>query len=127
MKKVISTIGISSVIYALPVLVLAQQTFDSGAALSGYTNTFITFINGTLVPLIFAVAFIVFLYGVFKTFILGGGDETKREEGRQLMLYAVIGFLLMVSIWGIVNLLANGFGLRQNDIGNLPETPGSIR
>ena len=34
------------------------------------------------VPLIFAVAFIVFIWGVFKFFILGGGNEEQREGGR---------------------------------------------
>jgi hypothetical protein len=81
----------------------------------------VTFINGTLVPLVFALAFLVFIWGMFKTFILGGSDPGKQEEGKQLMLYAIVGFVIMVSLWGIVNLLADGFGFRQANIGTIPD------
>lgn len=71
------------------------------------------FINTILVPFVFAAAFIVFLYGIFKTFILGASEEEKQKEGKQLMLYSVIGFVFMLSIWGIVNLFAEGLGLNE--------------
>ncbi len=96
----------------------------------GGINTFITdiiaFINNVLIPLVFAIALLVFLYGVFDYFILGGGDEGKREEGRKLMLWAIIGFVVMVSIFGIVNLIANGLGFSADqDIQNIPNVPTS--
>lgn len=66
------------------------------------------FINNVLVPLVFTLALFVFIYGMFKFFILNGDNEGDREAGRDLMVSAVIGFVLMVSIWGIVNLIATG-------------------
>lgn len=65
------------------------------------------FINELLIPLVFAVALIVFLYGVYRYFIQGKGSETEREEGKKYILWAIIGFVIMVSIWGIVALLAS--------------------
>lgn len=95
----------------------------------GEINTFfgkiIQFMNGTLVPLVFALAFLVFLWGMFKTFILGGGDEDKQSEGKQLMMYAIAGFVVMVSLWGIVNLLAGGFGFSGKNIQDIPNLPGT--
>lgn len=79
-------------------------------------------INGVIVPAIFTVAFLVFLFGIFKTFILGAADEGKQKEGKTLMLYSLIGFVLMVSIWGIVNLFAVGLGLDDETNINLPQT-----
>lgn len=118
MKKVLSTIGVSGILYLLPVVAFARfETIKSFATDIG------GFINNTLVPLIFAIAFLVFLWGVFNYFIWGGGDETKREEGKKLMLYAIIGFLLMVSIWGIVNLLSSGLGLKEDLKTGFPQTP----
>lgn len=67
-------------------------------------------INRVLVPLIFAIAFIVFIWGIFQFFIAGAADEEKRKQGKQFILYGFIGFFLMVSIWGIVNLLVGTFG-----------------
>jgi hypothetical protein len=101
-----------------PLLALAQF---------GGINTFIErvvqFMNNVLVPLIFAIAFLVFLWGMFQTFILGGGDETKQAEGKQKMMYAIVGFVIMVSLWGIVNLVANGLGFRQENFNNIPNLP----
>lgn len=126
MKKV----AISNVVAIATLLALVAVTPMVAFAQFGGINTFLTdvmtFINGTLIPLVFAVALLVFLYGVFQYFILGGGDEGKREEGRQLMLWAIIGFVVMVSIFGIVNLIAGGLGFSADeDIQNIPNVPTS--
>jgi hypothetical protein len=113
--------GVSSLLFLTPVLAFAQGDF-------GEINTFVgkisSFINSTLIPLLFGVALLVFLWGIFKYFILGGGDEGSREEGKQLMLYAIIGFVVMVSVFGIVNLIANGLGFSDDEkIENIPDVP----
>ncbi|HRH24144.1 MAG TPA: pilin [Candidatus Paceibacterota bacterium] len=80
----------------------------------------IGFINHVLVPFIFAIAFIVFIWGIFQYFIAGGADEEKRKEGKKLALYGFIGFFLMISIWGIVNLLVNSTGFDNKSRPALP-------
>ena len=85
------------------------------------------FIDTTLVPLVFAIAFIVFLWGVFQYFIMGGGDETKRADGRQYMLYGIIGFVVMVSIWGIVNVISGGLDLNEENLQVIPDAPTGQR
>lgn len=78
----------------------------------GLTNL----MNDALIPAIFALGFLVFIWGMYKTFILGGNDEEKQGEGRQLMMYAVIGFVVMISLWGIVNLIATSLELNDKQI-----------
>lgn len=90
-----------------------------------FINNIVSFMNGTLVPLIFAIAFLVFLWGMFKTFILGGSDEEKQSEGKKLMMYSIAGFVIMVSLWGIVNLVARGFGFQGQNIQDIPNLPTS--
>ena len=68
-------------------------------------TTIINIINNILVPVLFAIAFIVFIWGAFQVFILGANDEETKTNGRNLMLYGLIGFFVMVSIWGLVNIL----------------------
>ncbi len=111
---------------ALPVFLLTPMVVFAQGELTnveGFLGNIVEFMNGTLVPLVFAVAFLVFIWGMFKTFILGGSDPGKQEEGKQLMLYAIVGFVIMVSLWGIVNLLSEGFGFRDPTIEAIPDLP----
>ena len=85
-------------------------TFGNGATLGGVFNTILLILNGYIVPLIFAIAFIVFLWGVYQYFIAGGADEEKRKQGRQFIIYGLLGFVLMFAVWGIVNIILNTFG-----------------
>ncbi|MFA6278477.1 MAG: hypothetical protein WC638_00070 [Candidatus Paceibacterota bacterium] len=68
-------------------------------------------INSVLVPVLFAIAFIVFLYGIAKAYIFSYGDTTKVAEGHHLVLWGIVAFAIMISIWGLVNVVANTFGL----------------
>ena len=106
--------------FALPVLALAQDSnVDSVQSLGAFI---IDFINNIAVPLIFALAFVVFIFGVFRFFIAGGHDEEKRESGKQLMIYGLVGFFVMVSVWGLVHILTGTLNLNDNT-GKLPQTP----
>ena len=123
-------IGASLFVLLVPFLVSATNHDTGSTGDFGEINTFFAkisaFINGTLIPLLFGVALLVFLWGIFKYFILGGGDEGKREEGKQLMLYAIIGFVVMVSVFGIVNAIAGGLGFSNDEtIQNIPNVPTS--
>jgi hypothetical protein len=62
-----------------------------------------------LIPIIIALALLAFLWGVF-TFIRNADDEGKRAEGRQFMLWGIIGLAVMMSVWGLVQILTNTIG-----------------
>ena len=103
--------------------VFAQSPPGSGQSISrlgSFLNQFIYLIDSILVPLLFALAFIVFLYGIYQYFILGGANEEKRDIGKQFMVWGFIGFFVMVSVWGIVNLLTGSFGLDSQTRPQLP-------
>ncbi|MGE5541377.1 MAG: pilin [Bacillota bacterium] len=105
MKK----LGFIGAAFALPYLAFAQinSAFDAGRII-------IDLINNVAVPIVFALAFIVFIWGIFQYFIQGGHDEEKREGGKQLMLWGLIGFFVMVSVWGLVHVLTGTFNLNSN-------------
>ncbi len=102
---------------ALALLLLPGVTQAQFGGIDTFFLNVMTFINSILIPLVFAVALLAFIYGMYRYFILGGDNDGDRETGRSLMVWAIIGFVLMVSIWGIVNLLANGLSgsLGPND------------
>jgi fumarate reductase subunit D len=83
-------------------------------------TTIINIINNVLVPVLFAVAFIVFIWGAFNVFILGANDEEAKTRGKNLMLYGLIGFFVMVSVWGLVNILVGTFST-NNALPTLPK------
>ncbi len=68
-------------------------------------------INYVLVPVIFAVAFVAFIYGIAKAYIFSVGEPAEVAKGHKLILWGIIGFVVMLSLWGLVNVVANTFGL----------------
>ncbi len=64
-----------------------------------------------LVPVVFALTFIVFAWGIIKAWIINGGDENSVEEGKKIAVAAVVAFVFMFGIWGILQLLQDSFGL----------------
>lgn len=67
-------------------------------------------INVVIVPVIFALTFLVFIWGLLKYFFLHGGNEEKRTEGRQFVLWGIIGMVVLFSVWGLVKLLLSTLG-----------------
>lgn len=113
---------------ALMAVVLPGVAFGQFGEVNDFLDDVSSFINSTLIPLVFAIALLIFIWGIFKYFILGGGDEEKREEGKQLMLWAIVGFVVMVSVFGIVNLVAGGLGFSDDEnIQNIPNVPTNNR
>lgn len=102
----------------------AGAPFMCGASNICYVaSTILYIINYVLVPVIFALAFIVFLYGIARAYIFSVGDEEAVKSGHKLILWGIVGFVVMISIWGLVNVVANTFGLAGS---YAPPTPSSI-
>ncbi len=118
MKKALALTTGTVAALALPLVSMAaiNNVSDVGTFI---INT----INNIIVPVLFAIAFIVFLYGVFETFIIGAGNEDVKEKGKGLMLWGLIGFFVMVSIWGLVNILTGTvtFGNNSGVTGGTPK------
>lgn len=121
MKKII----LSAYSFALltPMFALAQF-----GEIDDFLGDIQSFINNILIPLLFGVALLMFLYGVFNYFIIGKNQEDKKSEGRSYMIWSIAGFVVMVSVFGIVNLIAGGFGFSDDEeLDNIPNVPTSNR
>lgn len=80
--------------------------------------TFKTFIDGIIgvfntiiIPVIFALAFVAFIWGVLNYFFFSQGVEEKRAKGRQFVLWGILALVLMLSVWGVVNILLSTLGI----------------
>jgi hypothetical protein len=73
------------------------------------TNTFksvvdrtVKFFDTYVIPLLYALAFLLFMIGLVRYFFLGG--EENRAKGRDFVLWGLIGFVVLFGLWGIVHL-----------------------
>lgn len=62
-----------------------------------------------VIILLFALATIMFLWGVIQYVIGSQGDTGKLEKAKNVILYGIIGMFIMASAWGIVAILQNFF------------------
>jgi len=65
-----------------------------------------TVILNPLIKLMFAVALVVFLWGIIE-YIKGAGSPDSREQGTRHILWGLVGLFIMVSVYGILTLFKN--------------------
>lgn len=79
-------------------------------------------ILNSITVLLMAAAVVYFLYGVFQ-FIKAGGDEEGKSEGRNKIIYGIIGLFVMGSVYGLVNILTKTFSLSTDTSISAPKLP----
>ena len=72
-----------------------------------------------LVPFLIGLGLVLFLVGLVK-YMLAQDNEQGRATARQMMLWGIIMLFVMVSVWGLVNILSTSLGIKG---GAAPATP----
>jgi hypothetical protein len=97
---------------------LVMPLISSGAPVQA-PNSFRSLVNmvnefiGLLIIFIFGLTFVVFMWGMARKWIMGGGDPENVASGKKIVMAGIIGLVVMSSIWGILRLLQSsifGFG-----------------
>ena len=105
----------------LPGVVSAQlATSADGGPFEDLLRNILTFTNDVLIPFIIGIGFLFFVWGVFKYFIFGGANDEAKEQGKSLIIYATLGFVLIIIFWGVVNLITGSTGLVSSSLDNIP-------
>ena len=78
--------------------------------LQTFLTSFISLLNGVVVPFLISFAFLFFLWNITNYFIIKGGNEKEHENAKNSALYGIAAFVFLVCLWGIINLFAVGFG-----------------
>ncbi len=98
---------------AAPMLGTTQEILNSGASqsaapskmsIAGLVNWLVGLLN-YIVRLIVLLALIAFLYGILKLVFVDASNETERAKARKFMLWGIVSLFVMVSVWGLVNVL----------------------
>ena len=63
-----------------------------------------------IIMLAFAVALLIFFWGIFQ-FINSETADDKREEGKRKIFYGLFGMFIMVSAYGLIRLVLGTFGI----------------
>ncbi len=106
--------------FFMPFLAFAQNAnFNTGVGLGSVYSLIFDLFN-KLIPFFIALAVVYFVWGVIS-YILASDDD-KKSAARNHIIYGVIALFVIVSVWGLVNLLGDTFGLNTTTI-NAPTYP----
>jgi hypothetical protein len=102
MKKILIKFGITFGLTLSPMLAFAatKTLRDLVALVIGYFSVFMTLIIG--------LAVLTFIWNIYNYFFKPDADRT---EAGKYVLYSVIGFFIILSFWGFVNILKNTLNL----------------
>ena len=77
-----------------------------------------------LIPVIIGLGLLAFLWGVLK--FLFAKDDDKKTAGRKFMLWGIVALFVMVSVWGLVEILSDTIFTETRDTApSIPRIPKS--
>jgi len=119
------------VLASVPLMTLAQVVIGGASSTNcnlgpGSGNLFgllcrLGELFNAVIPVLIALGVLYFVWGVIMYVV--AGDEEKKKEGRDKIVYGLIGLAVIIGLWGLVNLLRNTFGLSNTTNIELPTIP----
>lgn len=94
-----------SLILLFPGLSFAAST---PTTYSGFVGLILDIIN-IIIPTLFGFLFVFFIWKMIDSWVIHADDPQSRENGRKYAISAVFVFVLMVSAWGIVEMIKTSF------------------
>lgn len=73
-------------------------------------NKIISLILQPIVILMFAVALVVFFWGIVQ-FISSSNTDDGREKGKRNIFWGIVGMFIMFSVYGIIGIILETFGI----------------
>ena len=117
MKKKIAFLGATAVSVLAPIIAFAQGSAPVTCATTGggATNTLgdiICRINGLLqlaIPVLILGAVAWFIFGIVK--FMTAHDAEEKGAARGTMIHGIIGFAVIIGLWGLVKILLGTFSV----------------
>jgi len=116
MKKTFLISLLFSLLIMIPLAVLAEDPpeiknpiiYDTIIEVVESLTSFVFTLGIVLAPLVFLIGGFVFL--------TSGGDTNKVQKGKDIMVYAVIGFVIILLVKGLVELIKNALGVKEETV-----------
>lgn len=103
-------IRVSKLISAISPALFAYGVYAQGATVESLVRKIISGVLQPVITLLFALATVIFLWGIIQYVIAQAGDEKKLADAKRVMIWGIIGLTVMASAWGIVAVLCDFFG-----------------
>lgn len=84
------------------------------ASVDSFVSNVNKLIINPLIAFIFGLAVVYFLYGVFQ-FISNQENEEAKTKGKNHMIWGIIGIVIMMGVFTILNIIMNTFNIRGID------------
>ena len=108
--------------FILTVTLITLPQFTYAQSLQAFFANLLTFTNDIIVPFILGIAFVIFIINAIRYFVIGSTSEEGRDKAKDLALYSVFAFFIIIIFWGVVNMLSSSIGLQ----GTTAPTPDYI-
>ena len=95
-------------------LAFAPFAAFAAAQISNILGTFNSLI-ATATPIVVAFALLGFFWGL-AIYIFNAGDEKKKSQGRNIMIWGVLALFVMLSVFGIIGVLQTTLGVQNTSI-----------
>ena len=112
--------------YILPILSLSlfplftsAQGFNLAGSTFGDVISYIIGLINLLIPILFALTFIIFFWGLSK-YVIGAGDEKVLKQGKEYMMWGILVLFILTSYMAII-----GIATSELDFG-APSATGSL-
>lgn len=116
---VFGLIGIVSFSYAADPLVGSPSCKNASMdSVTGIITWASCLLMQSVVPFLFMLATVGFIYGLIK-FFLNPDNQKKKEEGKSFIVGGLIALFVMTAMWGIVKVATNTFNVKNT----MPQLP----
>lgn len=94
-----------------PALATAQPGVMLNGSNGGFYGVVAVIKNAinVILPIIISLAVLYFLWGIFL--YVKSSDSGKQEEAKEYIIWSLIFIAVMVSVWGLVNIITSTFNL----------------
>ena len=100
------------------------QTGDASDNVGRFMSRVTQHIINPLIALLFALALLIFLWGMFSFLTQRDKDSDAANDGKRHMLWGIIGMFIMFAVFGIMNLIVDTLG--ADEIRDVRGGPDSV-
>jgi len=90
--------------------------------LSSLITSYVIPLINLAVAVLAAAALAIFMWGIVR-YIMSSGSSSEKTNSRGMMIWGLVALVVLVSVWGIVRVVADAFFGAATTVSNSTYTP----